>query len=690
MKAKLLFISFIICLTANAQWHPTNGPDGGNIQVIAINGNNLFAGTDKDGVIMSTDSGATWTFANNGLSSKNIIALVAIGNSVFAGTDSDGVFVSVNNGGSWSAVNNGLTSPYISCLAVKGTDLFAGTKNGLFLSTNSGSNWNLISPVIIQSLTIKGVDMFAGSKGIIHSIDNGITWTNSKVGLDSILAGWPPNQYYIVATPKIFAVYGNTILAATATMGLYLSVNNGASWTRISSSLSNSSVSTVTTMGSLIFTGGSSGLGEGKIFSSADSGKTWTPKNNGLFALGISCFAVNGTHLIAGTDMGIFLSKDSGTSWLRAKTSLRRVNITKLATKGNTLFAGTYCGVFQSTNNGINWTNTSNGLPEAPIRALTINGNMLFAGTNGNTGKNIYVSSDTGNNWVAAGAAYGGEVDALALSVNNLFAGTFYGVSLSTDSGQNWTSVNNGLPFANMDIQSFSINGNNVYAGSQHGVYLTTDNGTNWTPVNNGLNVHDEVRDIAIMGNNLFAAILDDGVYKSSNSGSSWNASSAGMTNLKTLALKVKGTDIFAGTFGGGVFVSRDSGAYWFAVNAGLTNLNVSSLEVIGNYLFAGTYGNGVFAAPIDSILLQVSVKDLPANTINVSIYPNPTTGTIAIQCSEKIKEINISNLLGENTYTDVSRNNILSVNMTNKPSGIYFLQIKTDKGAEVKKIIKE
>ncbi len=40
---------------------------------------------------------------------------------------SDGVFLSTNNGTNWTSVNNGLTNTQVKDITVSGTNLFAGT-----------------------------------------------------------------------------------------------------------------------------------------------------------------------------------------------------------------------------------------------------------------------------------------------------------------------------------------------------------------------------------------------------------------------------------------------------------------------------------------------------------------------------------------------------------------------------------
>ncbi|MDQ3011765.1 MAG: hypothetical protein M3X11_13785, partial [Acidobacteriota bacterium] len=42
------------------QWVQTNGPYGGDIRALLVNGTNLFAGTNGGGVFLSTNNGQSW------------------------------------------------------------------------------------------------------------------------------------------------------------------------------------------------------------------------------------------------------------------------------------------------------------------------------------------------------------------------------------------------------------------------------------------------------------------------------------------------------------------------------------------------------------------------------------------------------------------------------------------------------
>lgn len=71
------------------------------------------------------------------------------------------------------------------------------------------------------------------------------------------------------------------------------------------------------------------------------------------------------------------------------------------------------------------------------------------------------------------------------------------------------------------------------------------------------------------------------------------------------------------------------------------------------------------------------------------NIYPNPVNDRLMIETSEDVKEVNIYNILGVAVY---STNNFVQneINVSDLSEGIYFINIKTDRGEIVKRFIKK
>ena len=100
---------------------------------------------------------------------------------------------------------------------------------------------------------------------------------------------------------QCFAVSGRNLFAGTDGGGVFLSTNNGTSWTAPSAVVPNPRyVVALAVSGTNLF----AGTRFGGVFLSTDNGRSWTAVNSGLTTLSIPALAVSGTNLFAGTSGG--------------------------------------------------------------------------------------------------------------------------------------------------------------------------------------------------------------------------------------------------------------------------------------------------------------------------------------------------------------------------------------------------
>ena len=71
----------------------------------------------------------------------------------------------------------------------------------------------------------------------------------------------------------------------------------------------------------------------------------------------------------------------------------------------------------------------------------------------------------------------------------------------------------------------------------------------------------------------------------------------------------------------------------------------------------------------------------------NLHIYPNPTLGKLDVTSDDKINTISISNIIGETVFF-VDNFTTNSINLSSLKVGVYFINISTDKGTHIEKII--
>jgi len=226
------------------------------------------------------------------------------------------------------------------------------------------------------------------------------------------------------------------------------------------------------------------------------------------------------------------------------------------------------------------------------------------------------------------GRVYGMVVD--EGNPNTMYSfGLDQGVYKTTNSGGNWTQMNNGL--LNIQVQTMAICKNSpqvLYAGTSYGtnegVYKSTDGGTLWTNMINGIS--EPVGTIGIQAlmvhptnpNIVWAAVFNgladavNGLYKTTDGGANWFSIINGIGTIKNfLCLAMSPTDpntIYAGssflvtgqTGPSAIYKSTDGGANWFLSVTGLPTdpteinpvrtLNVSTANP--NVVTAGLFVN--------------------------------------------------------------------------------------------------
>jgi hypothetical protein len=250
---------------------------------LAMDGNNIIAGTDGNGVYLSSNNGTNWIPRYYGLGNNSQIwSLVSSGTKTYAGTYYDGVYISNNNGLNWT--KTGLDSLWVTSLFISGSNLIAATENGMFYTTDEGINW--ISPgldsIYFFAIAKSGLNLYAGAynHGLIMSSNNGINWANR-------------NLNYPVSSLTGTA---NIIFAGTCSGYIYRSTNNGLNWVNVFNTNNNSILSMVSSGVNIIASSNNN------IYVSTNNGDIWTLRNEGLSGTGYiySLLIFNG-YVYAGT-----------------------------------------------------------------------------------------------------------------------------------------------------------------------------------------------------------------------------------------------------------------------------------------------------------------------------------------------------------------------------------------------------
>ncbi|MBJ6724765.1 putative Ig domain-containing protein [Geomesophilobacter sediminis] len=632
----------------SALWHPTQGPEGGDVSAIAIDpqhSQNVYAATGNGGLFKSTDGGATWNVAKSGLSGANIDSIAidpADSQTIYLGSWA-GVFKSTNGGATWNLVNRGTpTSTIIYTVAIDPQNnhtIYAGTGNGVLKSIDGGDNWTLANTGLTRPVNAlafgptNSQTIFAGSSGggVFQSVDGGASWNAVKSGLTE-------NQVKSIAVDP---VDGQTIFVATSDGGVFKSVNGGGTWTAANSGLAGSANAVVIdpTSRQTVYVGNLHGA-----YKSTNGGGTWSRSSTGLPSMAVSCLAIdplNSQTFYAGISRGrgVYKSSNGANTWSPAQSGLVSSIIYSVAidsTNPSTVYTGTSNGVlFKSTNKGGSWQAISSIPTTTAITAVLFdarNSQIIYAATEN---EGVLKSTNGGGSWTRLiNGLTASNLISLALDPNNsqvLYAGTNDGVFKSSDGGGSWAQV--GL--AGLFLYSIVVDPNNsqtVYSVEPGtGVFRSTDGGGSWSLVNNGLTTV-YVQDLAIDPNSqsLYVGSTVAGVFKSTDGGDSWTQVNSGITSPKVCSLAVAPSSsqtIFAGTQDGMLFRSTNGGSTWSRMDTGANSaaLTLAIDPTNSDTIYAGTY-NGVQKG------LYPGINGTPATNVTTGLPYSftPTTATTA------------------------------------------------------------
>jgi photosystem II stability/assembly factor-like uncharacterized protein len=303
-------------------------------------------------------SSAQWKQRTN-LNGYNVNTFLESGNNIFAGT-SNGVYLTSDGGSNWSAANTGLIKD-ITYLAIIGTNLFASDGyTGVFRSTDDGASWtsvnNGLSNPEVNALAVKGDLLFAGTRysgtlngGMYFTTDFGNSWSYVNNGMEK-----DSYTYSIVVYKDNIYTTSNYQRGGLLSGGVYLSTNDGASWSSINSGLMNIACVSLIAVpvdrisGPDLYVGDvnspNGNLGAG-AYLSTDCGSNWTVANKGIENVYVRSFTHFGekVYALSNSTSHIYLTKDHGSLWNPVNTdSLPNAEILSQSVIGTELFVGIF------------------------------------------------------------------------------------------------------------------------------------------------------------------------------------------------------------------------------------------------------------------------------------------------------------------------------------------------------------
>jgi photosystem II stability/assembly factor-like uncharacterized protein len=581
----------LVVVTKDAVWHsadrgenwrritPTDDPELRNFHSVAIDpreSKRIYAGTSHL-PWKTLDGGQTWTRAGSketGMIDDSDIFAIQINE---ANPDNvlmsacSGIYSSRDATAKWTKIQG---IPYTSRRThviyqhpSKPEVIFAGTTEGLWLTTDGGTNWNLK--------------------------------TSRKLIINAI---------------AIHPDKPSRVLVGTEDMGVLISSDGGETYEISNAGFISRQIRTITadrTERNRIYAGVIFDSAGGGFFISEDGGITWQQSNNGMGVRDI--YAIhqdqkNPAVLYAGTNYGLFRSDDRGKNWRTVATEKSAPTDLKKQSQ-ITAASGESAAAASAKNSPAGKTGVrptpvvqsrpsqtqTKAAPKKPAPKTPVEPkkpetmdlqNQVFAlapiyprteadagGLVAATWDGIYRTTDEKKGWKrlllhpSDAQRSGPIVRAVATSQQMpglIFAGTDEGLFISRDNGESFVSVP--MDGEVRRVQSIVLDprlAETVYVGASNAFFRSTDGGKTWERRGSGLRLASSVSAITLNPENPDEVFVGDynlgGLFRSVDRGRNWEMIDIDLlpsTRLWTLAADpFDHSKVYAGSFSGGVYV---------------------------------------------------------------------------------------------------------------------------------------
>ncbi len=659
-----------------------------------INGGSTFAG----GNIFSDTN--TFKLANMEAIDANTAWVCSYLKTGPGGANSGGAIHRTTNGGAtWT--NMTATGMYTSttCFANWVTFLTpsVGIANGdpvngefeLWRTTDGGISWNQVPAASIPNPNpgeFAIVNLYAkqgtsnvwfgtNSNRMFRSTNAGITWSASSVGpatntITEIAFSGPNNGICYMAN-------------SSNALELWHSFDGGATWTQINplpANLGFADIGAIPGTGNLVSYG--SGTGNEIISYSGNNGVTWTDWGSTGIPYITGDF-VNGTTAWAGSlDFSTFTDvwKYSGPAITGTVAPVSAFSIPNaICLSGPSATVIPVNTSFGSPALTYSWTVLPAGAtisaPTASAPTITFNSGNTYTVTLVST--NAVGSNST--SWVVTVAACIAPIANFNLPTTACTNFSFSAVNTSTGSpipGYFW-SVS---PATGVTISPSAIGTSPVIKTNAAGIYSITlfaSNASGTTQTTQTLNV-------APCGPNTNFTIPNTFYFCDNKTFSTTNTTSnpSGVTGSITYTwsvLPTTGVSVFPNYFQQNLVVTVTSSTvaqYTVTLKAKNASATSTVSQVVSADMCTGINENNFLAQ-------------------NIQVYPNPAHDqlNVVLPASSETYHVKVINILGEVIYNETTIKNTkdnLSINMTSKPRGVYFLSVETNHEKVTKKVVVE
>ncbi|MFA8449270.1 MAG: T9SS type A sorting domain-containing protein [Bacteroidales bacterium] len=637
----------------------------GRINAIAFHptdANKLYVGAPAGGLWVSSDNGATWSSNTDQLPSLGVSAIIVdredpkrilIGTGDRDNVDAQGVgvMVSTDNGKTWKFANNGIEQedgslPTVNRMIQDSKNpkiILAATSLGIFRTENKGGSWTKVTSNKSFDIEFKPDDsniVYALSGGtFIKSIDNGKTWETRKSTVNY------PFSVIGVSRANPNVVYQLTGASSRLLGGVSKSTDAGETWTNleVKKNLMGNSCSGLDQSGQSTYdieiivdpkNADRVLIGGVNIWMTEDGGQSWKIRGHWMGDCGVAglhadqhIFEANplNDRVYIGNDGGVYYTDNFGETFENISSGLSVSQIYKLGQSANRPekivcgFQDNGTSVFQDDNfhlvyGGDGMDCTVDYENDQYSYGSLYNGDAIYRIDGNGMGYNIGLGIKDRGLWVTPLVLDANDPTIMYVGMKNLWKGT------NIRGSAKWTKIPFPIKSDAVIMEHSKANPQHIFVCNASNRLYRSDNlnqggAVSWTNLSSNLPEGEKLGGITDIECNpinstvYISTCYPSNIWMSRDNGDTWEKITANLPDItfKTIEHYKNTTDgLYLGTNAGIYYKDAGMSEWKLYVDGFPLTSNVTDLEIYygqnndqsKDLIHASTYGRGVWKAP--------------------------------------------------------------------------------------------
>jgi photosystem II stability/assembly factor-like uncharacterized protein len=342
-------------------------------------------------------------------------------------------------------------------------------------------------------------------------------------------------------------------------------------------------------------------------------------------------------------DGNCMTTSDSGKTWSVSYTNSNNIALNSIAIFNNSWYISLDNGAYlKSSNKGNTWTQFSFNNSESLNDIYFVSNNFALAA--GNNGKLLKFN---GNVWQNQNTGTNNNLSKVA-NKNNTTIIVGDNASILKQQNNLWATI---ISPVNVNFNSICLLDSSIgyIVGDSGFILKTIDAGLTWNVVLSGADVN--FTDVIVSNDSVWAVANDGITYTSMNNGNTWNRFNVGVSDdLKSI-----------------------------------TYINQKGF-IVGNNGLLRTFNKPVFVPVVNQIKEN-------KNVFEIQCFPNPTSDKITLTCTQNYDanfSFNVVNIQGKTVFQTKKNASLpYTLDLSDLPNGIYFLNVISDEKHQTFKVIK-